>query len=78
MDKGEHWIGAVIAGWFCFFFAGLAATLIAVVLALPVGLFLAAQSDAVASLGRRFGTAFPLALVGCTVLVGLFGLFGRR
>ncbi len=78
MDKGEHWIGAAAAGWFCFYFAGGAATLIAGGLAVPAALYLAGQSEAVASLARRFRTNYPLALAGCALVVGLAGLFSRH
>jgi hypothetical protein len=77
-DRAEHWIGAGIAGWFCFVFAGLAALGASLALAVPAALYMAGQSEAVASLGARLRVALPGALALTSAVIGLIGLLGGR
>lgn len=77
-DRAEHWIAAGIAAWFCFFFAGLAALGVSLTLAVPAALYMAGQSEAVASLGARVRVALPGAIALTAAVIGLTGLLGGR
>lgn len=78
MNRGEIWIGTVIACWFCFLYGGIAAVGIAIVLAAPGGLAVAHFSEELTSLGTRLKTGYPIALAGVAVLIGVAGMFSKR
>lgn len=78
MDRGEGWIGAFIAGWFCFLYAGLATLAIVLIAAIPVGLIVACLRSNVEPLGTRMVWAYPWTVAGMAVLAGLVGILGGR